>query len=57
MIKLKGQTAMSLVLKQAVCIYIYMCVCICVCMCIIYIQGVSGGIINILEGGSTEYSE
>jgi hypothetical protein len=29
---------------------------VCVCLCI-YIQGVSGGIVNILEGGNKDYSE
>jgi hypothetical protein len=27
------------------------CVCVCVCVCV-YFQGVSGGILNILGGGS-----
>ena len=37
-----------------------MCVCVCVCararVCV-YIEGVSGGIVNILGGRSIDYSE
>ena len=32
------------------------CVCMCIYVCV-YIQGVSGGIVNILGGGSMDYSE
>jgi len=37
----------------------HVCVCVCVRACITYayIQGVSGGIANILEVGSMDYSE
>ena len=45
-----------------------LCVCVCVCVCVYiyiyiyiyiytYIHGVSGGIVNILGGGSMDYSE
>ena len=37
-----------------VCMYVCMCVCVCV---YIYIQGVSGGIVNILGGDSMDYTE
>ena len=36
----------------------YVCVCVCVCVCVyVYIQGVPGGKVNILGGGSMDYSE
>jgi len=33
-----------------------MCVCVCVCVCV-YVQGVSGGTVNILGGVSVDNSE
>jgi len=39
-----------------VCVCVYVCMYVCVCI-YIYVQGVSGGIVNILGGGSMDYSE
>ena len=35
-----------------VCVWCVWCVCVCVC-----VQGVSGGTVNILGGGSMDYSQ
>ena len=41
---------------RAISYYVCVCMCVCVCVCVC-VQGVSGGIVNILEGGRMDYSE
>jgi hypothetical protein len=50
-------TSTAPVMNSITVLYGYrLCVCVCVCVCV-YTQGVSGGIVNILGGGSMDYAE
>ena len=42
--------------RTHVCVCVRARACECACICI-HIQDVSGGIVNVLEGGSMDYSE